>query len=141
MFKVKIYTIGKLKDSWLQEALAEYEKRLSRDIEIEWILAKTDEELEEKISKENHWIALDPNGELVDSPRFSKKLLQLFEKQGSRLNFLIGGSDGIPEQLKRKSLWKWSLSPLTFTHQMTRLILIEQLYRALEIESGSSYHK
>jgi len=136
MFKVKIYTIGRLKDAWLAEALHEYEKRLQGRAEIEWILCKSDPELFEKISKEPHWIALDPKGELLDSPSLSLKLLQK-----SRLTFLIGGSDGIPQPLLAKSAWRWSLSPLTFTHQMTRLILLEQLYRAFEIDSGSSYHK
>jgi 23S rRNA (pseudouridine1915-N3)-methyltransferase len=139
MFKVKIYTIGKLKDAWLQEALEEYEKRLSRRVEIEWILAKNDAELSEKL--EGPYIALDPKGELLDSPSFSKKLSHLFQQQGSRLQFLIGGSEGISPALLRTSLWRWSLSPLTFTHQMTRLILLEQLYRAMEIDLGTAYHK
>ncbi len=141
MFKVKIYTIGRLKDAWLADALAEYEKRLSRDLAIEWILAKNDVELEEKIGKENHWVALDPNGDLVDSPTLSKKIVHLLQRHGSRLCFLIGGSEGLSDALLKKSIWTWSLSPLTFTHQMTRLILIEQIYRALEIDSGSAYHK
>ncbi|MDE3046377.1 MAG: 23S rRNA (pseudouridine(1915)-N(3))-methyltransferase RlmH [Verrucomicrobiota bacterium] len=139
MFKVKIYTIGRLKETWLQEALAEYEKRLSRQIGVEWVLAKNERELTEKI--QSPWIALDVRGELVDSVALSKKLLKLFSHHGSRLNFLIGGSEGIDPLLLEKSAWRWSLSPLTFTHQMTRLILLEQLYRAIEIDSGSAYHK
>lgn len=136
MFKVKIYTIGRVKETWLLEALLEYEKRLKGRAEIEWVLCKSDPELIEKISKESHWIALDPRGDLLDSPSLSRKLLQK-----PRIILLIGGSDGIPQQLLDKSAWRWSLSPLTFTHQMTRLILLEQLYRAFEIDSGSSYHK
>lgn len=139
MLKVKIFTIGKCKDTWLQEALAEYEKRLSREIEIEWVLAKNNEELAAKITAP--WVALDVQGELVDSPQLSTKLMKLFEQHGSRLNFLIGGSDGIEKPLLDKSIWRWSLSPLTLTHQMTRLVLLEQLYRALEIKAGSAYHK
>ncbi len=139
MIKVKIYTIGRCKDSWLQEALSEYEKRLSPHIHFEWILAKNDEELSNKVQAP--WIALDPEGELLDSPALSKKWMKLIQAHGSRLNILIGGSDGIPKHLIAKSIWTWSLSPLTFTHQMTRLILLEQLYRAFEIEAGSEYHK
>jgi len=67
--------------------------------------------------------------------------MKLVQTHGARLNILIGGSDGIPKHLLNKSVWNWSLSPLTFTHQMTRLILLEQLYRAFEIEMGSEYHK
>ena len=139
MIKVKIYTIGRCKDSWLQEALLEYEKRLSGKIEIEWILTKNNEDLASKI--QGPWISLDPQGQLLDSIALSKKMIKFFEIHGSRLNFLIGGSDGIEKKLLEKSVWVWSLSPLTFTHQMTRLILVEQLYRSLEIASGSEYHK
>jgi len=124
MIKVRIYTTGRCKERWLQEALAEYEKRLTGQMEIEWILDI------QKITPP--WIALDPNGELVSSP--AKKL----SKFGSRLNFLIGGPDGIEKNLLEKSAWIWSLSPLTFTHQMTRLILLEQLYR---INAPSQYQK
>jgi 23S rRNA (pseudouridine1915-N3)-methyltransferase len=123
MIKVKIYTIGKCKDSWLLEALVEYEKRLSKQVQFEWVLCKNDEELE--LKAQSPWISLSPEG----------------EKCGSRLNILIGGSDGIPKSMLAKSVWIWSLSPLTFTHQMTRLLLLEQVYRAFEIESGSDYHK
>ncbi len=136
MFKVKIYTIGKCKEAWLQEALAEYEKRLSRKMEIEWILAKNNTELAEKLPREIPWISLDVKGELIDSPSLSKKLLK-----NSRLHFLIGSAEGIDLGLLNKSAWRWSLSPLTFTHQMVRLLLLEQLYRALEIDAGTSYHR
>jgi 23S rRNA (pseudouridine1915-N3)-methyltransferase len=139
MIKVKIYTIGKCKDSWLLEALVEYEKRLSKQVQFEWVLCKNDEELE--LKAQSPWISLSPEGELLDSPTLSKKLMKLLEKCGSRLNILIGGSDGIPKSMLAKSVWIWSLSPLTFTHQMTRLLLLEQVYRAFEIESGSDYHK
>ena len=136
MFKVKIYTVGKCKEAWLQEALAEYEKRLSRKMEIEWVLAKNDAELAEKLPRDIPWICLDVKGELVDSPALSKKLLKT-----ARLHFVIGGPDGIAQDLLAKCAWAWSLSPLTFTHQMVRLLLVEQLYRALEIDAGTSYHR
>lgn len=139
MLKVKIYTIGRVKEFWLQEALADYEKRLRRTVEVEWALFKTDRELAEKIAPP--WIALEGQGELIDSIQFSKKVMKLFAHHGSRLQFLIGGAEGIPQELLAKSVWRWSLSPLTFTHQMARLLLLEQLYRALEIESGTGYHK
>ena len=105
-------------------------------MEIEWVLVKNDKELSEKLPREIPWISLDVNGELVDSSALSKKLLN-----SSRLHFLIGGPDGLDPKLLAKSAWRWSLSPLTFTHQMVRLLLIEQLYRALEIDAGTSYHR
>lgn len=136
MFKVKIFTVGKSREPWLQEALAEYEKRLSHKMEIEWILVKNDAELSEKLPRNVPWICLDVKGELVDSPTLSKKILK-----SARLHFVIGGPDGIDPELLAKSAWRWSLSPLTFTHQMVRLLLIEQLYRATEIDAGSAYHR
>ena len=139
MFKVKIFSVGKSKEPWLKEALTEYEKRLSRHIEIEWSFAKDDAELLEKAKQP--LVVLDVPGEQVDSPALAKKLGHLFQANGSRLNFLIGGAEGIPKQVLEQSVWVWSLSELTFTHQMTRLILLEQLYRATQIEAGTSYHK
>lgn len=63
------------------------------------------------------------------------------EKEGAHLNFVIGGAEGLPPPILNNSLTQISLSPLTFTHQLTRLILLEQLYRAFEIQKGSQYHK
>ena len=136
VFKVKIFTIGKCKEKWLEEALAEYEKRLRGKMAIEWLLVKNDAELIEW-TKTEPYIALDPQGELFSSEAWSQKMVQL----GLRLNFVIGGAEGLPSPLLKNARLKWSLSPLTFTHQMTRLILVEQLYRATEIERGSQYHK
>lgn len=135
MFKVKVLTIGKLKDEWLGAALKEYEKRLTGVMEIEWIIAKEMRDLIQLVKKP--YIALDPKGKLFTSEEWSQKM----NKLGLRLNFVIGGSDGLPDEIASGAQFKWSLSPLTFTHQMTRLILMEQLYRAIEIEKGSSYHK
>jgi len=139
MFKVKVYSVGKSKEAWLQEALAEYTKRLSPHMEIEWVLVKTDAELASKVSPP--FIVLDVEGEQVDSPGLARKLSHLWMAHGSKIHFVIGGSDGLDPVLVQKSVWRWSLSKLTFTHQMTRLILLEQLYRALQIDAGTAYHK
>ena len=136
MLKVKVITIGRSKEIWLTEALVEYEKRLQGKLEIDWLLAKDDEQLLEWSSKES-FIALDPKGTLLTSEEWSQKMGKL----GARLTFVIGGATGIPLTLLKQASFRWSLSPLTFTHQMTRLILVEQLYRAIEIERGSQYHK
>ncbi len=137
MVKVKIYTIGRCKEVWLADALAEYEKRLQGRIDIEWHIAKTDAQLVEWVRPESGLIALDPSGELMNSETFSAKFIQI----GARISFVIGGSDGIPDSILSLAKKRWSLSPLTFTHQITRLILLEQLYRAVEIDRGSPYHK
>jgi len=141
MFKVKVLTIGKCKEEWLAAALSEYEKRLKGKVLFEWAIAKNDAQLIEWASQEPFYIPLDLKGELLDSESLSKKLQRLFIEKGSRLCFLIGGAEGIPASLLTRFPFRWSLSPLTFTHQIARLVLVEQIYRAFEIEKGSGYHK
>jgi 23S rRNA (pseudouridine1915-N3)-methyltransferase len=141
MIKIKIITVSKSKESWLQEALSEYEKRLSPFCSIEWMLAKNDVQLEEFSKREGKYIALDPQGKLFDSEKFASWLSKVAVDFDSRINFMIGGPSGLTPTLKAKAAFLWSLSPLTFTHQITRIILLEQLYRAYEINRGSQYHK
>lgn len=138
MFKAKILTLGKIKESWLLEALSEYEKRLKNALLLEWRLFDCLAFLEEAVLKEERPIVLDMNGKLLTSEVLSQKL---YKDWGARPSFVIGGSEGLSEKIIKKAHFLWSLSPLTFTHQMVRLILAEQLYRAIEIEKGSSYHK
>ena len=90
--------------------------------------------------KEAYIIALDPNGMTFTSPSFSNFLFQSIEESGARITFVIGGPKGLPKELKQtKHLI--SFSKMTFTHQLIRLILVEQIYRAFEIARGSHYHK
>lgn len=140
MLKLKIFSIGKTKESWLEEALAEYIKRLKPHLTVEMGWAKEESQLVEWAKKEPVVICLDPQGQLFTSEEFSTFLAQCWEKGGSRLTFVIGGAEGLPPALKTKYPLL-SLSSLTFTHQMTRLVLLEQIYRATEIQKGSRYHK
>jgi 23S rRNA (pseudouridine1915-N3)-methyltransferase len=139
MIRSKIFSIGQNKEPWLKQAILEYEKRLSGKILFEWILVKSRKELAKKI--ETPFVALDLHGDLIDSNKLSSQISQLVKNNHSRINFLIGDDAGIEKQLIDKASWRWCLSPLTFTHQITRLILLEQIYRSFAIESGSSYHK
>lgn len=141
MYRIKIFTIGKIKESWLEEALDEYTQRLKNHLVIEWILAKDLVELERRVEKEPYVLCLDPQGELLTSESFSKSLMQHLSASGSRLCFVIGGAEGVSQKIRIKAKTTLSLSLLTFTHQMTRLILLEQIYRAFEIDKGSPYHK
>ncbi len=140
MLKIKVLSVGKTKEAWLQEAWDEYSKRLKAVLQIETVWAKDDKQLETLASKEERLLILDPAGKLYSSEAFSSLLCDELERGGSKATFLIGGAAGIPTALKSRA-GLISLSPLTFTHQMTRLILIEQIYRALEIAKGSNYHK
>ena len=140
MIKIKLLSVGKTKEKWLSEAIEEYSKRLSAILQIESAWAKDDRQLIEWAHKEETILCLDPAGKLFTSRDFSALLSQKWEKGGSRLAFVIGGADGLPQELRTKEKLI-SLSPLTFTHQITRLVLIEQIYRATEIQRGSQYHK
>lgn len=140
MLKLKIITIGKTKEEWLDMALDEYIKRLKTTVSIEFCLAKTDEQLLSLVEKEPVFICLDPNGKKMTSEQFSDYLHQKFVEGGARLSVVIGGSDGLPPKLK-KSQNLISFSDLTMTHQIVRLVLIEQIYRAFEIAKGTRYHK
>lgn len=138
MFKVKIITQGKTKEPWLQEALLEYEKRMIGKLQIHWVLLNTEKELEEKILKEENPIFLDLEGKMLSSEEFSDKMYQSW---GTKINFVIGGANGFSPKLLNHAKFRICLSKMTFTHQMVRLILVEQIYRAIEIQEGSNYHK
>lgn len=141
MYKIKIYSPGKTKEIWLTAALQEYTKRLQNAIEISWFYPKSDKELVEALGKEKNPICLDPAGKLFTSEEFSTFFYESLEQEGSRLTFVIGGCDGLPQELKARCKTLFSLSRMTFTHLMTRLLLVEQIYRAHEIAKGSGYHK
>ena len=141
IIEIYIYSVGKNKESWLTSALSEYEKRLKTSAKVHWILCKNDSELEKQVGLENSWIALDPDGKSYTSEAFSAFLLKQVETNGKKLVLVIGSSDGLTPFLKTKAKSLLSLSKLTFTHQITRLVLIEQLYRAIEIGKNTPYHK
>lgn len=141
MVRIKIFSIGKTKESWLIEALSEYEKRLRPIMPIEWIFAKNNEQLQSLVEKEPSFIAMTPTGKEMTSEVFSKNLYLWLERFGSRLSFVIGGAEGLPPFFTNNAFQCLSLSKLTFTHQFARLILLEQIYRATEIYKGSEYHK
>lgn len=140
MIRIKILSPGKNKDAWLEEAMQEYLKRLSSAAEFELIWTKNELGFEKLLLEEKECICLDPKGKLMDSEGFSDYFFKAVEEGGSRIAFAIGGAEGFSEgAVDGKRLI--SLSPLTFTHQMTRLILVEQIFRAFEIRRGSKYHK
>lgn len=139
MVKIRILSPGKTKELWLESALQEYIKRLKGRAEIELIHPKNDEHFLELALKEKRLIALDPEGKEFTSEAFSAYLMKEIEAGGATLAFAIGAAEGLPPPLKNFPLL--SLSRLTFTHQFARLLLLEQIYRAFEIDKGSGYHK
>lgn len=136
MFKCKVFTVGRCRESWLAEALEEYEKRLTGSCAIEWILCKSTAQLIQHAEGSGPFITLDPHGQLLDSEALSRKLWS-----SARLSFFIGGAEGLPKEILQRAAWSWSLSPLTFPHQLVRLIWVEQIYRSMTIFQGIPYHK
>ena len=147
---IRIIAVGKKHESWVAEGIERYQKRLKRPFDIEWVFlphspaqgdqARQDES-ERIISrlKDDHVVLLDERGKLIDSPALSKLLLVPLES--SRLvTVIIGGAYGVTDMLRQRADVVWSLSPLVFPHQLVRLILTEQLYRAQEIAAGGPYH-
>ena len=139
--RVRIISPGKTKESWLEEAIGIYTTRLRGTLELECVWVKDDAALLAQVgSAPGGCIALDPLGKSVTSEQFSELLFSALEAGGSRLSFVIGGAEGLPPELRAKAQLV-SLSRMTFTHQMARLLLAEQVYRAAEIRKGSGYHK
>ena len=140
MIRIKLLSVGKTKEPWLEEAVSDYVKRLSSQVEFEFVWLKDDAQLELKVMKEGRVVLLDPQGITMTSEEFSGFLFKEIEKGNSRLAIVIGGPEGLSSKMK-SHFQQISLSKMTFTHQITRLILLEQIYRAFEIDKGSSYHK
>lgn len=151
---IKIVAIGKIKDKNLQALIDDYVKKISRYHKIELIEVKdepiTDNEKEvlnveakracEKIKDNEYVILLDLHGKESDSVKFAKHLDSLFISH-SRVTFVIGGSLGLGEELIKRSNERLKLSEMTFLHGMTRLILVEQIYRSFKILNNETYHK
>lgn len=139
MIRIKIISPGKIRETWLNEAIQEYLKRLTPIAEFDLIFPKDEKTFAKLLSEEKNCIYLDPAGKIFTSEAFSSYFLKSVEKGGSSITFAIGGAEGFPKgTVTGQTL---SLSPMTFTHQMTRLLLIEQIFRAFEIDRGSNYHK
>ena len=145
--KITLVAVGKLKEKFLTDGVAEYLKRLRPFVKIEIREVAEQKSVEEEgkkllsqIPKENFLIVLDVAGEFLTSEKFAKKIADLNLRGVSDITFLIGGAFGLSDEVKNAADFRLSFSPMTFTHQMTRLILIEQIYRAFKINRGEPYH-
>lgn len=160
MQKITVLCVGKLKERFYQEAAAEYVKRLGRhcklDVvelpesrlpedpspgEIQRALAAEAAAIREKLPRGGAVIALCIEGKPCSSVELSRRMQELAVSGKSQLTFLIGGSVGLAEDLKRQADWRLSMSPMTFPHHLARIMLLEQIYRAYQIAGGTKYHK
>lgn len=148
---IRILAIGKKHETWVVSGIKRYEKRLQKPFNVSWIilphsaheglLARQDESgrLLAKLGGHEFVILLDEQGTLFDSPTISKIFLSPLQSSQA-VTVIIGGAYGVADALKRRANVVWSLSPLVFPHQLVRLILAEQLYRAQEIAANRPYH-
>ncbi len=131
--RLSINAIGKIKKNWIREGINQYKKRMPDLIINETKIFNID-----NIRVNNIIICLTEEGQSFNSIELTSLLLNFKNK---KINFLIGDADGIPSDIKDKSNILLSLSPLTFPHELARLILIEQIYRAVSISNNSPYHR
>lgn len=147
---IKVITVGSLKEKYLVAAEEEYLKRLKKHTPINIIEIKEDKydyinnegkKFLEKIKEDEYVIALEIFGEELSSLEFAEKLDNLLTYGKSNITFLIGGSNGLSEDVLERANMKLSFSKMTFPHQFARIILLEQLYRAYKIMKNEPYHK
>ena len=131
--RLSINAIGKIKKNWIREGINQYKKRMP-----DLIINESKSFNIDNIRVNNIIICLTEEGKAFNSIELTSLLLNFKNK---KINFLIGDADGIPSDIKDKSNLLLSLSPLTFPHELARLILIEQIYRAVSISNNSPYHR
>ena len=139
--RIRILAVGKVRKVWVLEGIATYLKRLPglQVVELRDAgKAKEADAVLAALQPGEQLVVMAEEGQTFDSQAFAERL----EGSGSeRLVFVIGGAEGIDPALKARASWKLSLSPMTFPHELARLLLLEQLYRALTIQQGGPYHK
>ena len=157
---MKLITVGKLKDKALTALVDEYVKRLkpyekveilevadmmapesNSDAQNEQVKKIEGERVLSKIKENEHAILLDLRGESISSEQLAAKIEKIYTYQSSNLTFVIGGSLGLSPELVKRADFRWKLSDCTFTHQMVRVLVLEQFYRATMINRHMPYHK
>ena len=160
MIKIKIIALGKLKEGYLREASEEYLKRLSafakveitelepvrlsdnpQNVEIEKSLDTEATQILKKLDPNDYVVAMCIEGSQMSSEELSEKLSSLINLGSGSFVFIIGSSFGLSKEVKQRADLKISFSKMTFPHQLFRIMLLEQIYRAFKIKQGSNYHK
>ena len=150
---IKIITVGSIKESYLKEAINEYEKRLQKYTKLEIIEVKDEglveiektkrleaEKIKKYIQEKDYIITLEIEGKELNSLEFAKEIDKI-QQESSNIVFIIGGSYGLDQSIINLSKLHLSFSKMTFPHQLFRVILLEQIYRAFKINNHESYHK
>ena len=151
--KIKIISIGNKPPQWVKDAIKSYSDRVENHFKIGWVEIKPEKnfssvkkkkELEAKkiLTQINNdfIICLDENGVDCSSTKFSKNL-SLWVQTYPSISFIIGGADGLGDEIFKRANWKWSLSKMTLPHHLVKIILIEQIFRATSILNNHPYHR
>lgn len=150
---IKIITVGQIKEKYLQDAISEYKKRLSKYTNIEVIEVKDEglveevkaikleaDKIKKHINDRDYIVTLEIEGKQMTSVEFANKIDNILI-ENSNIDFIIGGSYGLSDDIKNMSRLHLSFSKMTFPHQLFRVLLLEQIYRAYKINNNESYHK
>ena len=154
--KISLWSIGKNHESYVQEGIKEFTKRISKYFPVEWniisppknagvlqeddLKAKEGEIILQLLKTDDYLVALDERGKTLDSPGLANFIQARASESRKNLVFLIGGAYGIDDKILKRANYTFSLSSLTFPHQLVRLILCEQVYRACSILRNEKYH-
>lgn len=143
---IKIICVGKVKEKYLQEAISDYMKRISKYHKVN-LIEVADSNMEEEadrifkyIDNKDYVITLDIEGNMISSVELADKIDKQFIINSS-ITFVVGGSDGLDNRIKQRSNFSLSFSKFTFPHQLFRVILLEQIYRSFKILNNETYHK
>ena len=158
--KITVIAVGKIKEKYLRDAIAEYAKRLSKYCKLELlevadektpdaaspaversIRQKEGERILRYVREDAYVVTLEIGGQMLDSVEFSRKLERLGIQGKSHITFIIGGSIGLSPEVSSRADYALSFSKMTFPHQLMRVILLEQIYRGYRIMAGELYHK
>lgn len=155
MIKIRVVAVGKDKDAWISDGLAHYEKLVSRYAAVDWTVvtavqgkgmapAEIKRREAERLGKHlgrGLTVALADRGKACDSPALARLMERWQTQSGGTITFVIGGAYGLDPTILKAADFTLSLSSLTFSHQLVRLVLLEQLFRAFSILHGTDYHK
>ena len=148
---IRLLVIGKKHESWVVEGITRYERRLRKPFATSWQLlphssregeaarAEESDRVLAKVSRDDFVVLLDERGSNLDSPSVAASLQSAFDG-GRPVTLLIGGAYGVDDRVRARADLVWSLSKLVFPHQLVRLVVMEQLYRAQQILAGGSYN-
>ena len=155
MIEINVISVGNVKEKYLQEMIADYKKRISKYAQIDLIELKDESnKINENVVKELegerivssikdgfYAVLLDLQGQMLDSVALSKKIDEISTYHSSKIAFIIGGSFGVSEAVKKRANFKLYFSKLTFPHQLMKGVLLEQIYRSFKILNNETYHK